>query len=284
MAKTLKISVASGKGGTGKTTVAVSLALALKSRPEGVQLVDCDVEAPDAALFLKPNIDETREVTVPVPSIDSERCTGCGECAEVCQFNALAVVSGKALSFEKLCHGCGGCTFICPVGAIVENPKRIGTIDRGRAGDMTFLSGRLDIGEPKATPLVHELKSMAGRDMPTILDSPPGTGCPVVETVKDCDFCILVTEPTPFGLYDLNLMVSVLEVLDIPSGIVINRDDGASKLIEDYACDKNIPVLMRIPLARDIAESLSRGIPLVEADGAWVDEFLALAHKVEDSV
>jgi MinD superfamily P-loop ATPase len=279
-----KMTVLSGKGGTGKTTVAVSLALALGTRRGRIQLLDCDVEEPDAGLFLKPTIENTREVTVPVPSIDSERCTGCGECAEVCQFNALAVISGKVLSFENLCHGCGGCTFICPAGAVSENQRRIGTVERGALGNIALLSGRLDIGEAKATPLVRALKSMASPEIPAILDSPPGTGCPVVETVTDCDYCILVTEPTPFGLYDLDLMVSVLEILGLPSGIVVNRDDGASHMIDDYARRKDIPVLMRIPLKREIAEFLSRGIPLVTADGAWEGEFLNLAEKVEHSI
>jgi MinD superfamily P-loop ATPase len=275
----LKIGIASGKGGTGKTTVAVSLALTLEGLPIRVQFLDCDVEEPDAALFLKPDIDSTEEVTIPVPLIDEERCTGCGECAKVCQFNALAIVSGKALGFKNLCHGCGGCAFICPAEAIRETPNRIGSIEKGAVGSMAFMSGRLDVGEPKATPLVRSLKSAAGNGVPTILDSPPGTGCPVVETVRDCDYCILVTEPTPFGLYDLELMVKVLEVLGIPSGIVINRDNGESDIIDRFAAEKGIPVLMRIPFSREIAESLSRGIPLVVADTDWVGEFKRLAEQ-----
>jgi MinD superfamily P-loop ATPase len=278
------VAVASGKGGTGKTTVAVSLALSLGKVKGAIQFLDCDVEEPDAGLFLKARTDHQREITIAVPSIDSERCTGCGKCRDVCQFNAMAVVSGKALSFDSLCHGCGGCTLICPEGAITEVPKRIGTLEQGAAGNIAFMSGRLDIGQPQATPLVRALKAAASRDIPTILDSPPGTGCPVVETVKDCDYCILVTEPTPFGLYDLELMVKVLEILGIPSGIVINRDDGASATIEEYASRKDIPVLMRIPLRREIAEPLSRGIPLVEADSGWERKFLELFVKVEDSL
>ncbi len=282
--KNFKVAVASGKGGTGKTAVAVSLALALGGRPGGIQLLDCDVEEPDAGLFLRPAVENTREITVPVPSIDSDRCTGCGECAEACQFNAVAVISGRVLSFENLCHGCGGCTLVCPAGAVREKQRRIGTVERGAVGGITLMSGRLDIGEPKPTPLVRALKSMASPESPAILDSPPGTGCPVVETVKDCDYCVLVTEPTPFGLYDLNLMVSVLEVLGLPSGIVINRDDGPSRIIDDYAGRKHIPVLMRIPLKREIAEGLSRGIPLVEVDGTWESRFLNLAGKIECSI
>lgn len=278
------IAVASGKGGTGKTTVAVSLALTLDGLPTDTQFIDCDVEEPDAALFLKPAIESTSDVTVPVPIIDSERCTGCGECAEVCQFNALAVISGKAISFKNLCHGCGGCAFICPVDAVRETPKRIGVVESGTVGSMAFMSGRLDIGEPKATPLVRAVKSGVRRDAVTILDSPPGTGCPVVETVIGCDYCVLVTEPTLFGLYDLDLMVRALEVLRIKSGIVINRDNGSSRMIDDYASRKGIPVVMRIPLRREIAEPLSRGIPLVAADPYWTGEFAGLIERVESSL
>jgi MinD superfamily P-loop ATPase len=248
-----------------------------------VQFVDCDVEEPDAALFLKPAIDKTVDVTVPVPLIDSQRCNGCGECAEVCQFNALAIVSGKALGFKNLCHGCGGCAFICPAAAIREVPNRIGVTETGMVGSMTFMGGRLDIGEPKATPLVRALKSAATDGVTSILDSPPGTGCPVVETVRDCDFCLLVTEPTPFGLYDLELMVKVLDVLHVPSGIVINRDDGSSSIIDDFAAKKNLPVLMRIPFRREIAEALSRGLPLVVADTSWLTGFRRLAQQIESS-
>lgn len=279
-----RIVVASGKGGTGKTTVSVSLALALGQHLKRVQFLDCDVEEPDAALFLRPEVASTREVEITVPVIDTERCTGCGECAELCQFNALAVVSGKVLIFENLCHSCGGCTFICPAGAITEGPRRIGAIERGAGANIAFMGGRLDIGEPKATPLVRALKSMADKSVLTIMDSPPGTGCPVVETVRDCDYCVLVTEPTPFGLYDLKLMVEVLEVLGIPSGIVINRDDGDGRIIEDFARDKRIPVLMHIPLSREIAGPLSRGVPLVEADPSYIDEFLRLGEKVQGAL
>jgi MinD superfamily P-loop ATPase len=282
--KPFKIAVASGKGGTGKTTVAVSLVLALEGLPGQTQLVDCDVEEPDAALFLKPDLDSTREVTVPIPSIDTERCTGCGQCAELCQYNALAVISGKVLSFKNLCHSCGGCAYICPARAITEEPRKVGVVESGSVGGISFTSGRLDIGEPRAVPLIRELKSMVDPRATTVLDSPPGTACTVVETVKDCDCCLLVTEPTPFGLYDLDLMVQVLEVLGVPSGIVINRDDGSSRIIDEYASKKEIPVLMRIPLKREIAEPLSRGVPLVVAHKPMKQEFLSLAAKLEDLV
>lgn len=282
--KSYKVAVASGKGGTGKTTVAVSLVLALEGLPEQIQFIDCDVEEPDAALFLKPVVRATSDVTVPIPSIDTERCTGCGKCAELCQYNALAVISGKVLSFKNLCHSCGGCTYICPAEAIKEEPRKVGVIERGSVGNIEFVSGRLDVGEPRAVPIIRNLKSMAKPRTITVFDSPPGTACTVVETVKDCDYCLLVTEPTPFGLYDLDLMVQVLEVLGVPSGIVINRDDGSTRIIDEYASGKGIPVLMRIPLKREFAEPLSRGIPLVEADTSYRREFLSLAEKVESSI
>jgi MinD superfamily P-loop ATPase len=282
--KPYKVAVASGKGGTGKTTVAVSLILALEGLPGQIQFIDCDVEEPDAALFLKPAIDATCDVTVPIPSIDSEKCTGCGKCAGLCQYGALAIVSGKTLSFKNLCHSCGGCTYICPALAITEEPRKVGAVERGSVGKIEFMSGRLDVGEPRAVPLIRELKSMMAPQATIVIDSPPGTACTVVETVKDCDYCLLVTEPTPFGLYDLDLMVQVLEVLGLPSGIVINRDDGSTRIIDDYALEKGIPVLMRIPLRREIAEPLSRGIPLITADRSMKQNFLSLAAKVEGSL
>jgi MinD superfamily P-loop ATPase len=282
--KSYKVAVASGKGGTGKTTVAVSLILALEGLPGQTQFIDCDVEEPDAALFLKPAIEATCDVTVPIPAIDPERCTSCGKCAELCQYNALAMISGKVLSFKNLCHSCGGCTYICPAQAIKEEPRKVGVVERGSIGTVEFMSGRLDVGEPRAVPLIRNLKSMVKPGTTTIFDSPPGTACTVVETVKDCEYCLLVTEPTPFGLYDLDLMVQVLEVLGVPSGIVINRDDGSTRIIDDYASGKGIPVLMRIPLRREFAEPLSRGIPLVEADESYKQKFLDLAEKVESSI
>lgn len=259
------ISVASGKGGTGKTTVAVNLALSL----ENVQFLDCDVEEPNAHIFLKPQIKEQKKAYIPVPEIDGERCNYCGNCAKVCVYNAIAVVPGQegrkgaTLVFSQLCHGCGACSALCPQGAIKEVDREIGVVESGNCGEIGFIHGKLNIGEAMSPPLIRQVKKHIDPKKTVIIDAPPGTSCPVIAAVKDSDFCILVTEPTPFGLNDLILAVEVLRKLEIPFGVVINRSDIGDEKVESY-CNKNrIPVLMRIPFDREIAVLYSKGIPLI---------------------
>lgn len=275
--------IASGKGGTGKTTVAVSLALSLSER--GPLLVDCDVEAPNAALFLNPTIAERQEVGRPIPEVDPARCTGCGRCAEVCQYHAIAVVGQKVLVFPELCHGCGSCAFNCPAGAIREVLNPMGVLERGWAGPVEFARGTLNVGEAMAAPLIRKLKEWAippgSRDRPIILDAPPGTSCPVVETMRRADFVLLVTEPTPFGLHDLRLAVDVArDGLGLPVGVVINRDGVGDRSVEAYCAAENIPVLLRIPHDRCIAEAYSEGKPLVEAQPEYRERFRALWEEI----
>jgi MinD superfamily P-loop ATPase len=279
-----RIGVASGKGGTGKTTVAVALALALSKKEPVVQFVDCDVEEPNADLLLKPELAKEEAVELSIPVVDRDKCTGCGKCKEICRYNAVAVVKGKALIFENLCHACGGCRLICPEDAVSERKKSIGTIAAGRREGIAFFKGVLNVGEPMATPVIRAVKARARQDVPTILDAPPGTACPVIATVKGCDYCLLVTEPTPFGLYDLELMLRVVRELGIPAGVIINKDDQWSVNIEEYASRQDIPVLMKIPFSRKIAELYSRGIPLNEADPIWDEEFHRLYGKVEKEI
>jgi MinD superfamily P-loop ATPase len=281
---TPRIAVASGKGGTGKTTVAVGLALALGKQGRPVQFIDCDVEEPNADILLKPNLEAEKPVEVLIPEVDESRCTGCGECREVCRFNAIAIVKGKVLIFKNLCHACGGCGLVCPEDAISEKQKTLGTTAAGQRDGIAFLKGTLNVGEPMATPVVRAVKARASDDTLTILDSPPGTACPVIATVKGCDYCLLVTEPTPFGLYDLDLMVRVVKQLGVPAGIVINKDDKWSVNIEEYASREHLPVLMRIPFSRETAALYSRGIPLNEADGGWDGEFQRLYTRIEREI
>ena len=279
-----RIAVASGKGGTGKTTVAVALALALGKKVPLLQVADCDVEEPNADLLLKPEMAGEEPVEIRIPVVDETRCTACGKCKEICEYNAVAVVKDKALIFENLCHGCGGCSLVCPENAISEKKKVIGTVSGGRKDGILFLKGTLNVGEPMATPVVRAVKAKARMDLPTILDAPPGTACPVIETVKDCDYCLLVTEPTPFGLYDLDLMVRVVKEIGIPAGLVINKDDDWSVKVEEYASSQDVPVLMKIPFSREIASLYSRGIPLNQTDRAWDEEFHRLYGKVENEI
>lgn len=274
------ISIASGKGGTGKTTVATNLALSLGS----CIFLDCDVEEPNAHLFLKPDLKERISVKMPVPEVDRERCSFCGKCAELCQYKAIIVVGKTVLTFHELCHGCGGCMRICPEGAIKEGEKIIGIIEKGRRGKIEFVHGRLKIGEPMSPPLIREVRRYEDRERITIIDAPPGTSCPAVESIKKTDFVLLVTEPTPFGLYDLEIAASVVKKLGIPCGIVINRSDIGDDRVKRFAKEEGIPILMEIPFERRIAEAYSRGIPVVEEIPEWKERFIELYRKIEEAL
>jgi MinD superfamily P-loop ATPase len=265
----MRITVASGKGGTGKTTIATSLALSLAARQP--ILLDCDVEAPNAHLFLNPIIENRTEVSLLIPEVNEARCTHCGRCAEVCPWHAIAVVGNKVLVFPQLCHGCGSCTLACPEEAVSEVPNPIGAIEEGSARpEIDFGQGQLYIGEPMAVPIIRQLKQRwrgksngNAHERITIIDAPPGTTCPVVEAMRGSDFALLVTEPTPFGLHDLRLAVQVAQELGIPAGVIINRDGVGDGSVEAYCYDNGLPVLMRIPLDRRIAQGIARGTPLV---------------------
>jgi MinD superfamily P-loop ATPase len=274
------ISIASGKGGTGKTTIAVNLALSL---PKGtVQLIDCDVEEPNSHLFLSPTIRQVTSMGIPVPRIDESKCTYCGKCAKVCEYHAIAVILENVLVFDELCHGCGACSYLCPENAILEVEREIGIVQEGSANGIPFANGVLNVGEPMASPLVRKAKEKVQKDKIVILDAPPGTACPVIETVKGSDFCLLVTEPTPFGLNDLELSVGMLEKLGIPKGVIVNKADVGDREVWHYCQSKNIPVLMEIPMDRKIAESYSRGVPIVVDHPHYMQGFRVLFEKVEE--
>ena len=270
------ISVASGKGGTGKTTVAVNLAMYLiQNGSEKIQFLDCDVEEPNAYIFLKPEIEKSQKVSLPVPEVNEDKCTFCGKCAEVCAYNALAVLKDKVLVFPQLCHGCGGCTLFCPEDAINEKQREIGVLEQGKSGKIDFIQGKLNISEPMATPVIREVKNKINPDGITIIDVPPGTSCPVIEAVNRSDFCLLVTEPTPFGLNDLKLAVEVLKKLKIKFGVIINRAGIGDEKVKKYCGDEEIEILTEIPYDRNVAVLYSQGISiLIEADYAKIFEKL----------
>ncbi|MFC1674958.1 ATP-binding protein [Candidatus Omnitrophota bacterium] len=261
------ISIASGKGGTGKTTVAVNLALSLKE----AQLLDCDVEEPNCHIFLKPEISESKPAFIPVPEIDESKCNYCGECSRICVYNALAVIpaekdkKGNVLVFAHLCHGCGVCSKLCPQLAIQEVKREIGVVEIGKRGELEFVHGKLNVGEAMSPPLIRQVKKQILPDKTVIIDAPPGTSCPVIASVKGSDFCILVTEPTPFGLNDLKLAVEVVRKLKIPFGVVVNRSDIGDQETDSYCEKEKIPVLAKIPFNKVVAIAYSKGIPAIEA-------------------
>ena len=277
------VSVASGKGGTGKTLVATSLALSLKDKYK-VQLLDCDVEEPNDHIFIKPTITRSEAVSIPVPSVDEEKCTHCGKCGEVCAFNAIAVTKQKVLVFPELCHGCGACSYLCPEKAISEVANNIGVIEAGNANGIDFIHGKLDVGQMMAPPVIRKVKELADNNRVTIIDASPGTSCPVVEAVKDSDFCLLVTEPTPFGLNDLILAVETVRQLGIPCGIVLNRAGIGDGKTEEYCLRENLPIMSNIPFDTGIASFYSRGIPLVEGMPQFKNSFVELFDKIGEVV
>ena len=267
------ISVASGKGGTGKTTISTNLALSVD---EHVKLLDCDVEEPNAHLFIQPTINTTEEVFTFIPKIDAELCNGCKKCAEICRFNALTVVAGKVLVFPELCHSCYGCVEVCPENAILDGKRSLGTVEEGTRGTLQFVQGCLRIGEAMSPPLIKAVRSRIKDDDIAIIDAPPGTSCPVITSMKRTDFVLLVTEPTPFGLHDLTLAVEAVKLLGIPCGLVINRADLGYKKVHEYAKAEGLEILLEIPFSRQIAEIYSRGEMLVEELPEWKESFQKL--------
>jgi MinD superfamily P-loop ATPase len=281
MSDNFVIAIASGKGGTGKTTIATNLAYAVSASGRKVQYLDCDVEEPNGHIFLKPQITGSREITVDVPQVDAEKCTACGKCGEICQYGAIVCIKEHVLTFEQLCHCCGGCFRICPADAITAKPLKIGDIESGKSGDIDFANGKLQIGNVRTPTLIKEVKKQIKQDHMVILDVPPGTSCPVVETVKNVDLVLLVTEPTPFGLNDLRLAVALVREMNLPFAVVINRYGIGNEEVEKYCQAENIDVIMKLPDDRRIAEAYSSGQMIVDALHEYKEHFSILCDYLE---
>lgn len=282
----MKIAIASGKGGTGKTTISTSLALTLHSSGKSISFFDCDVETPNAHLFLNPVFTKEEDVSILIPKIDEDLCIACGKCVEVCEFNAILLLGSSPLVFPNLCHGCGSCTAMCPTEAISEIPNIIGKIQQGETQEgIPFNNGVLNIGEPMAVPIISQLIKTNGKETQyKIYDSPPGTSCSVVEICQSADFVLLVTEPTPFGLHDLKLAVQLTQVLSKPTGVIINRDGIGNDSIEKYCNENNIPILLRIPYNRKISEATALGVNLIEIIPEIKSQYLEMIDKITNLV
>lgn len=270
----MKIAVLSGKGGTGKTTVAASLAYTVDTS----QYVDCDVEEPNGNIFLRASLTEFETVNVLIPVVDEEKCSGCGMCAEICQFNAIAVINKEVLIFNEICHSCGACVIACPARAISEVKRPIGSINSNSSH--TFMQGKLNLNEQIAVPIIRRLKEKMNQFTHVILDSAPGATCTVVNTIEDCDYCILVTEPTPFGLHDLNIAVELVNKTDLPFGVIINKAMNDYKVIKNYCKDREIEIIMEIPFSKEIAFNYSKGVLPVQFDNMWKKRFKELFEKI----
>ncbi len=273
----MKIAVASGKGGTGKTTVAIALAETLGPR---AVLLDCDVEEPNCHLFLPAGIRQSIPVSVMVPQFHGDRCSGCGKCAKSCRFNAIASLGRKMLIFQELCHSCGGCLLACPEKALSESAMEIGTIYHRQPAGFPLVTGELRVGHALSVPLIKALKNEADDEKINILDAPPGTACPMVNTVRDCDYVILVTEPTPFGLHDLAGAVATLKTMNLPCGVIVNRSEPGNHLADDYCRENHIDILMKIPFSRPIAEGYASGKTLLRTVPELKEEFVCMLKKL----
>lgn len=274
------VTIASGKGGTGKTTVATNLALTLARSSRTVQLMDCDVEEPNCHIFLKPVIEKTVPLALPTPAVDESKCTGCGECGRFCQYSAIAVVKKKVLVFPELCHSCGGCWLVCPEGAITTEDREFGVVEVGHAQGVRFVQGRLRVGQAASPLLIRKVKQQIDRSALTIIDAAPGTACPVVEAVRGSDFVILVTEPTPFGFHDLKLAVEMTREIGVAFGVVLNRKGIGDDSVPTYCLEEDIPLLVEIPDDRRVAEAYSKGLAIIDALPEYRSIFLQLAERV----
>jgi len=281
----MKIAIASGKGGTGKSTVATNLAYFLSKIYKDVCLIDCDVEEPNCHIFMKPYFNYSQKIYVPIPKINVKKCISCGRCAEICQYNALAFIKDKVIVFKELCHGCGSCKLICPANAINETEREVGVVEAGFAQGFNFVHGKSRISEAMSPPLIKSVKKYGNEQnfKLQILDCPPGTSCPVIAAVSGVDYVIMVTEPTPFGLYDLKLAVDVIRKIKLPFGIVINRSCENDKLIKDYAEEESIRILTKIPDDRKIAEYYSKGELILRTMPEFKKYFEPLVNIVNEA-
>jgi MinD superfamily P-loop ATPase len=278
----MKIAIASGKGGTGKTTVSASLTHVW---PRPVVAVDLDVEEPNLHLFLKPQITHRDDAFLEIPEADESKCTHCMACVDICQFKAITVMADTLLIFPEMCHGCGGCLAVCPEGALRPGQRKLGEVSRGKVEDVEFIMGRLRVGEAMSPPLMRVVKRhlddvCEGREPDVIIDAPPGVSCPAVSAVMDSDLIVLVTEPTPFGNYDLQLAVKAFSTMGIPMVVVVNRDGLGDRAVYEFCRRRNLPILAKIPYDSDIARSYANGRIIAAESPALTALFTDMATRI----
>ncbi len=278
------VSVASGKGGTGKTTVAASLS---RVWDRTLTLVDLDVEEPNLHLFLHPVITENSAAHLEIPVIDESRCTSCGQCSDLCQFKAIALMGSILLTFPEMCHGCGGCMAVCPEAALSPGKRELGEISVGHSGPVGFLMGRLRVGEAMSPPLMRMVKAKLSRiigedERDAIIDAPPGVSCPAVSAVMDSDVIVLVTEPTPFGLHDFKLAWEAFAPLGKPMGAVINRAGIGNDEVYRFCTEKRIPLLAELPFDRTIAEAYAHGRVIADVSPQLRGLFGSLRERIHE--
>jgi len=281
----MRIAIASGKGGTGKTTIASNLAYYLSIREQDTTLIDCDVEEPNSHIFFNPTWHGSLLVQMPVPEAESEKCTGCGMCGDICEFNAIVSLKGNVLIFPELCHGCKGCIMVCPTFALKETTREIGEVQLGIKDDLNIVHGVLRIGEAMSPPLIRKVKEQGDKNIGTvIIDCPPGTSCPMIQAVRGNDFVLLVTEPTPFGLNDLKLAVETIRELHLPFAVCINRSTIGDKKVQNYCRNEKIPIIMEIPEDREIAQAYSQGKIFLKTLPHYNKKFDSLLKSIKELV
>lgn len=278
----MRIAVLSGKGGTGKTLVSVNLAAAAKSST----YIDCDVEEPNGHLFFKPEYVQEEEISVKTPKVNNELCNGCRKCIDFCKFNALAYIKNKLIVFDEVCHSCGGCIMLCPEKALTEKEKVIGKVQKGTSDQVSIYTGILNTGEASGIPIIKKLlaENKQEVDKQTFIDCPPGSACIVMESIKDADYCILVAEPTLFGVHNLNMVYELVKLFNRPFGVVLNKCLKEKNPAEKFCLEKNIKILSRIPFDTNLGTLNSNAEIAVNRNEKYRELFSSLINTVTKEV